>query len=541
MDIKTNWFKSAVIYQIYPLSFKDSNGDGYGDLPGIIEKLPYIKSLGVDALWICPFYKSPLKDFGYDVTDHFEVDPIFGYMFDFEKLVSESHKLGLKVLIDLVLNHTSSDHEWFKESRSSKSSSKRDWYVWRSGKGESGSEPPNNWTSVFGGSAWTRDEITGEWYLHTFFDNQPDLNWRNEEVKGEMYKVIDFWLTKGVDGFRGDALHHLFEDGDFADEEVNSYFKPGFDNPYNAIFHSRTEGLPETIKMILDISDHIKKFGDTVFVTEAYLDLEGLLHVYKNCPIDNHMPFNFNLLSLPWDAGVYKNFMDRYIGENPEFPKNYVLGNHDRHRVVSRVGKDKSLALALTTLTLPGSAFIYYGEEIGMENLEILEAEMEDNWGKRIPGMNLGRDPERGVMQWSEEEFAGFGSEKPWIGVPQNQNLINVEVEEKDPNSVLNFYKKLLVLRKEDIFREGEYIEMPVESDTIFQFKRKLGDREVLVAVNMGEKEASLPSAANAKGFISSVLPNLKTARLASSPGLHPPTSASAPLLPNEGRIIFFY
>ena len=526
MDTKKNWFKNASFYQIYPLSFKDSNGDGYGDLQGIIEKLPYVKSLGVDAIWICPFYKSPLRDFGYDITDHCEVDPLFGYMFDFEKLVSEAHTLGLKVVIDIVLNHTSIDHIWFQESRSSKDNPKRDWYIWRMGKGENGDQPPNNWVSVFGGSAWTRDQLTGEWYLHTFFENQPDLNWRNEEVRKEMYRLIDFWLTKGVDGFRGDALHHLFEDEEFLDEEINSYFKPGFDNPYNAIFHSRTEGLPETIKTILDISEHIKKFGDIVFVTEAYLDIEGLLHVYKNCPTENHMPFNFNLMSLPWVAADYKNFIDRYVAESGDLPKNYVLGNHDRHRTLSRLGRDKALASALISLTLPGSSFIYYGEEIGMQDLDVKESEMEDDWGKQIPGMNLGRDPERGVMQWDDGEFAGFGSEKPWIGIPQNQKEVSVLMQEKDPNSILNFYKKILELRKDEIFQNGEYVPMPIEKNAIFQFKRKLGDREVLIAVNMSENEQLLSLAVNAKGFISSVLQN------------HPP-SPSAPLLPNEARVIF--
>lgn len=523
-----SWFDNAVVYQVYPLSFKDSNGDGYGDLQGIIEKLPYIKSIGIDAIWISPFYKSPLKDFGYDITDHFEVDPLFGYMFDFEKLVSEAHSLGLKVIIDLVLNHTSSEHEWFKESRSSKDNPKRDWYIWHLGKGEDGSEPPNNWVSVFGGSAWTRDEITGEWYLHTFFDNQPDLNWRNKEVVNQMYELIDFWLTKGVDGFRGDAIHHLFEDGEFLDDEINSYFKPGFDNPYNSIFHSRTEGLPETIKTILDVSNHVEKFGEIVFVTEAYLDLEGLLHVYKNCPAVNHMPFNFNLMSLSWKADAYKNFIDRYVRESGNFPKNYVLGNHDRHRVVSRMGMDKSLSLALLSLVLPGSTFIYYGEEIGMTDLEVEESSSEDSWGKQVPGLNLGRDPERGVMQWSAQEFAGFGSERPWIGEPQNHKEINVVDQEKDPNSVLSFYKKLLGLRKEEIFQKGEYVEMPVENGTVFRFKRKLADREVLIVINMSDHEQSISLTEKAKGFISSYLEN-------------PPALFSAPLLPNEARILFFY
>lgn len=521
------WFQNAVVYQVYPLSFKDQNGDGYGDLAGVIEKLPYIKSLGADAIWLCPFYKSPLRDFGYDITSHVEVDPIFGYIFDAEKLISEAHNLGLKIIIDLVLNHTSIDHPWFQESRSSKENPKRDWYIWQSGKGEDGKLPPNNWISVFGGSAWQKDETTGEWYLHTFFDHQPDLNWRNEEVQKEMYKVIDFWLTKGVDGFRGDAIHNLFEDAEFADEEINSYFKPGFDNPYNALFHSRTEGLPETIKTILDISEHIKKFGDVCFVTEAYLDLEGLLHVYKNCPIDNHVPFNFNLMSLPWKPEDYKNFIDRYVKESADFPKNYVLGNHDRHRIISRVGKDKALASALLYLFLPGSPYIYYGEEIGMEDLDLEEAKMQDEWGQNVPGMHLGRDPERGVMQWDDSEFAGFGSARPWLPLPKNKEEVNVATQEKDQNSILNFYKKLLSLRKDEIFQIGEYDPMPIENNSVFQFKRKLGEREALISVNMSDEEQPLPLAKDGKRFISSVLENQ-------------PTSASSNLMPNEARIVLF-
>ncbi len=524
---KNQWFKNAAVYQVYPLSFKDSNGDGYGDLPGVIEKLPYIKSLGADAIWLSPFYKSPLRDFGYDVTDHSDIDPIFGYMFDMERLISEAHALGLKVIIDLILNHTSIDHPWFQESRSSKENPKRDWYIWQDGKGENSSLPPNNWISVFGGPSWSRDEKTGEWYLHTFFDHQPDLNWRNEDVRKEMCGIIDFWLTKGVDGFRGDAIHNLFEDAEFADEEINSYFKPGFDNPYNALFHSRTEGLPETIKTILDISEHIKKFGDVAFVTEAYLDLEGLLHVYKNCPVDNHVPFNFNLMSLPWNASDYKNFLDRYILESNDFPRNYVLGNHDRHRIVSRVGREKALASALLYMFLPGSPYIYYGEEIGMSDLDLEEAKMQDEWGQNVPGMHLGRDPERGVMQWTDADFAGFGDKRPWILPPKNQKEVNVEAQEKDQNSVLNFYKKLLALRKEEIFEQGEYVAMPVENNAVFQFKRKLGEREVLVAVNMSEEEQPLSAAQNGKRLISSILENQ----------LNQP---SANLMPNEARVVLF-
>lgn len=506
LEKKQSWYDSAVIYQIYTLSYKDTNGDGYGDLNGIIEKLDYIKDLGVDAIWLTPFYKSPLKDFGYDVSNHNEVDPIFGYLFDFDRLISEAHSRNIKVLIDLVLNHTSSEHNWFLESKKSKDNPKRDWYIWREGKiDKDGREiPPNNWVSVFGGPSWTKDALTNEWYLHTFLSSQPDLNWRNPEVKNEIFKTMDFWLTRGVDGFRGDAVHHFFEDEEFGDEEENTYFRPGIDDPYNAVAHNKTNGLPETIESVLNISNHIQKYGDIVFISEAYLDIDGLLHVYKNCPVGNHMPFNFNFLSLPWEANSFKNFVDRYIFETGDFPKNYVLGNHDRHRIITRLGKEKSLSLTLLSFVLPGATFIYYGDEIGMEDIEVINNKELDPWGKQVPGMSLGRDGERGVMQWDNNEYAGFSSIKPWIGLPKNQNEINVNFELKDEDSVLNFYKSLISLSKKDLFKYGSYVEMPIQNENIFCFYRKHNDKKAYVYVNMSENERSFDFPLNGKINISS-------------------------------------
>ncbi len=521
---KKHWFEKAIIYQIYPLSFKDSNNDGYGDLKGIIEKIDYIKELGANAIWLSPFYESPMKDFGYDVSAYKKVGEVFGAFEDIERLISEIHQRDMKVIIDLILNHTSEEHHWFKEARSSKDNSKRDFYVWRSGREEAGQKkPPNNWLSVFGGSAWDYDEATDEWYLHSYLSSQPDLNWRNPELKKEMFKVIDFWLTLGIDGFRGDAIDNIYEDSEFTDEESNPNFRVGLDDPYNALIHSKTTGLPETIKLITEISEYIKKFGDIFFITEAYLDVNGLANVYNNCPVSNHSPFNFNFVSMPWQAKKYKEFIDKYIEISGDFPKNYVFGNHDRNRVTSRLGEKRALALALLSMFLPGSTFVYYGDEIGMINIDIKDGEELDEWSKNVPGMNLNRDKERGVMQWDNSEFAGFSFVKPWIGMPKKQEEINVVIEKNNPKSILNFYKKIIALKKEKIFTEGEYQPLPIFEENVLFFKRVLGDKSALIIINMSDKEISIPEQNNGSLAISSYRDN---------------PDPQSPLRPNEARVL---
>jgi len=521
-----HWFDDTVMYQIYPLSFKDTNEDGYGDLNGIIEKIDYVKNLGVSAVWLSPFYKSPMKDFGYDISAYKKVGSIFGEFEDIEKLISEIHKRDMKVIIDLVLNHTSEEHHWFEESRSSKDDPKRDFYVWQSGTEKNGKKiPPNNWVSVFGGPAWTYDEKTDEWYLHTYLSSQPDLNWRNPEVKKEMLKVIDFWLTRGVDGFRGDAIDNIYEDPEFTDEESNPNYRVGLDDPYNTLIHSKTTSLPETIKLTTEISEHIKKYGDTFFITEAYLDINGLANVYRNCPASNHSPFNFNFVSMPWEATTYKEFIDKYIEISHELPRNYVLGNHDRRRVMSRLGKEKALSLALLSMTLPGASFIYYGEEIGMVDIDIKEGEELDEWGKRVTEIKLGRDAERGVMQWDDSEFAGFSNVKPWIGMPKKKEKINVAVEENDSKSVLNFYKKIINLKKDPVFAEGEYQPEAIFEDSVLIFERVLGNKKALVVINMSDKEISWIPPENGTMAISSYM---------DEPDLN------SPLRSNEARVLMF-
>ncbi len=519
------WFENGVFYQIYPLSFKDSNNDGYGDLPGIIQKIDYVKNLGANAIWLSPFFKSPMKDFGYDVSAYKKVDRLFGTFRDIEKLISEIHKREMKIIIDLVLNHTSDEHHWFKESRSSKDNPRRNFYVWQPGHEENGKKkPPNNWLSIFGGSAWTYDETTDEWYFHSFLPEQPDLNWKNSQVKEEMFKIIDFWLTAGVDGFRGDAIDNLYEDPEFIDEDSNPYYRAGIDNPYNTLVHSKTTSLPETIKLINEIAEHTRKFGEIFFITEAYLDINGLANVYQNCPAKNHSPFNFNLMSLPWGASAYKKFIDRYIEISKDLPKNYVLGNHDRSRTMTRLGKEKSMALALLSMTLPGSTFVYYGDEIGMLDIDIEKDKILDPFGKRISGIDLGRDAERGVMQWDDSEFAGFSNVSPWVGIPREKEKVNVAMEGNDSQSILNFYKKIISFKKDPVFLEGDYRSMSIWKDAALLFKRAFNGKEALVIVNMSDKEVAMPEEQGGTLVVSSYddIPDLKS-----------------PLRSNEGRVIF--
>lgn len=328
------WYEHAIIYQIYPLSFKDSNGDGTGDLQGIISKLGYLESLGVNGIWITPIYPSPMKDHGYDVSNYYDIDARFGDMQIFEKLVSEAHAKNIKIIMDMVTNHTSSEHPWFIESKSSKDNPKRDWYVWHDG--ASGGGMPNNWLAVSGGPAWTYDEKSSQYYLHQFLSDQPDLNWRNPEVKAAMKKVMEFWIEKGVDGFRMDAISHMIEDSQFRNEPT-AVIKAGFKyTMYDTLSHIYSKDQPELKEMIAMFSEIAHNHQDVFIVSETYLPPEGLLEFYRACPYHNHAPFNFNLIPLPWRADSYRASVDVYEKAlEPEDVRPYALGNHDVPRLAS--------------------------------------------------------------------------------------------------------------------------------------------------------------------------------------------------------------
>lgn len=484
-----------MVYQIYPRSFMDSNGDGIGDLNGIIEKLDYLndgtdQSLGVNAIWLNPIYASPMKDFGYDISDYRDIDPMFRDLEIFDRLVHEVHKRGMKIIMDFVANHTSSEHPWFKESRSSRNNSKRDWYIWKDPKPNGGA--PNNWLSVFGGSAWTLDEKTGQYYMHSFLPSQPDLNWRNQNVRDEMADVLRFWLQRGVDGFRTDAVYHIIKDDQFRDNPPNPNYNAGRDEPYESLLHIYSQGQPELQKTANTFCEVIGERGDDTFmVSEAYLGIPQMVELYKACDNSLHAPFNFNLMTIPWSAGAFKKFVDEFeakLGPN-DWP-NYVLGNHDRSRLATRLGQDRARLAAMLMFTLRGMPFVYYGEELGMEDVAIPENDCLDPWGKNVPGFNVGRDPERTPMQWDASPNAGFTSGKPWLPVSPDYKKRNVKVESGRPSSMLSFYKELIRHRTNSpALLSGTYKPLKSRNENVFVFGRECGVESLLVAINFSGTE----------------------------------------------------
>lgn len=485
---ENHWSRKAVIYQIYPRSFKDTNNDGVGDLQGIIEKLDYLndgteESLGIGAIWISPVYKSPMADFGYDVSDYYDIDPLFGDLKIFDKLVSEAHVRGIKVIMDFIPNHSSSFHPWFLESRSSRRNSKRDWYIWRDPKPDG--SPPNNWLSVFGGSAWTHDEKTNQYYLHTFLSEQPDLNWRNKKVIREMQNVLKFWMNRGVDGFRIDVLDVLIKDDKFRDDLPNPEYRPGKDDPYDALLHVYSRGRPELIGAIDDyFCSILGAKRERFMIGEVDLPIDELLKFHQACTDKLHVPFNFNLLKLPWTAGSYRRFVsayDRMLG--PGNWPNYVLGNHDLQRFASRRGKAQARIAAMMLLTFRGIPFIYYGEELGMEDVFV-----KDTQDPRA-NADMSRDPERTPMQWTGEAYAGFSRVKPWLPVSKKYKEVNVERESNDPQSILNLYRKLIHYRSgSSAILLGRYRSLDAGADDIFAFLREHKNEKVLILLNFSGK-----------------------------------------------------
>ncbi len=362
------WWKKATIYQIYPRSFQDSNGDGVGDLPGIARRLEHCRWLGCDAVWISPFYPSPMADFGYDVSDYAAVDPVFGTMADFDALMAQARRLGLRVILDLIPNHTSDRHPWFAASRSSRDDPYRDWYVWRDPGPDGG--PPNNWLSHFGGGAWEFDAATGQFYLHTYLKEQPDLNWWNPAVRRAIYDAMRFWLDRGVDGFRVDAVAHVVKDPQLRDEPPNPDYQP-HQPPYYRQLHVYSMDQPELLEVIAEMRQVIDAYGDRVLIGESYLPTERL-RMYYGEGGGLSFPFNFQLIKTPWEARRVRAMVESYEAQLPAgmWP-NWVLGNHDRSRVASRLGRAAARAAAVLLLTLRGTPTLYYGDEIGMVDVPI--------------------------------------------------------------------------------------------------------------------------------------------------------------------------
>jgi len=484
------WWQRGIIYQVYPRSFMDADGDGVGDLRGIGARLDHLVRLGVDAVWVSPIFPSPMADFGYDVADYTGIEPLFGTLDDFDALLAAAHARGLKLILDYVPNHTSDRHPWFGESRASRASAKRDWYVWRDP--GPGGGPPNNWLSHFGGPAWTLDPATGQYYYHAFLKEQPDLNWRNREVEAALLDVLRFWLDRGVDGFRVDAVAELFEDVSLRDNPPNPEWRPD-QSPWHSQLPVYTTDQPEVHDAIAKVRSVLDAYPDRMMVTEAYLPIDRMVAYYGRDGRGAHLPFNFQLIRLPWRARTIADAIDAYEASlQAQFWPNWVLGNHDRHRIASRVGPAQARVAAMLLLTLRGTPTLYYGDEIGMRDVPIPPRLVQDPWGKNVPGLGLGRDPERTPMQWDASPNAGFTTGRPWLPVAADYRALNVAAQEGDPRSMLTLHRRLITLRRaEPALAVGRYAGVPATGD-LLAYRREHEGRAVVVALNLGARPAYL-------------------------------------------------
>ncbi|PJE05064.1 MAG: alpha-glucosidase [Leptospira sp.] len=494
-----SWWKDAVVYQIYPRSFYDSNGDGIGDLEGIIQKLDYLNdgtknSLGIDAIWLSPIYPSPMYDFGYDISDYNSIDSVFGDIATFKRLLEEAHKRGIKIILDLVINHTSHLHPWFLDSRSSKSSAKRDWYIWKDGK--EGKEP-NNFLAAFGGKAWTLDEKTGQYYYHSFLDEQPDLNWRNPEVKEEIFKMIKYWLDMKVDGFRLDVVNLFYKDAEWRDNPSRMF--KGI-RPYDRQVHIYDRDQPEMHDLLKDLRKLLDSYGDKMSVGEVMMDPPGKVSIpasYYGQNDELHMAFNFAFLYSFWGAENFKKVIDDWqdaLGPN-NWP-NYTLSNHDFRRHISRyyAGKNsiaRAKLAALMLLTLRGTPFIYYGEEIGMESERVQRMDLRDPVGIRYWPLHPGRDSERKPMPWDDSYSGGFTRGKPWLPVYTKYEKRNVQILKSQENSIWKFYRDIIHLRKSSpVLKEGS-IETFISPDkNILYYKRELDGVQNYIFLNFSAENS---------------------------------------------------
>ena len=494
------WWQSAVVYQIYPRSFQDSNSDGIGDLPGITRRLDYLSWLGVSAIWVSPIYPSPMADFGYDVSDHTAIDPVFGTMQDFDNLVAEAHSRRLRVILDYVPNHTSIAHPWFVESRTSLRNPKRDWYIWRAP--GPGGGVPNNWTSAFGGPTWELDPTTGQYYCHTYLREQPDLNWHNPKVREAMFDVLRFWMARGVDGFRVDALRRVAKDPLFRDNPPNPDWRPEM-GPHKRelVVHSGdTEEIHEVIRSIRQVLDDAG--GDRLFIGEFYVPLERLVKYYGASGEGCHLPFNFQLILAAWHAPTLGRLIAKYEGLLPDgaWP-NWVLGNHDNHRIATRIGTAQARVAAMLLLTLRGTPTIYYGDEIGMTDVPIPPNQVQDPWERNVPGLGFGRDPERTPMQWEPKPGGGFTQAEAWLPMPRWDRMESVVKQQTDPRSMLALTRALLILRRQErSLSAGAFKLVGAEGDVLSYLRTAPGHRPVLVMLNLGHEDATADVPVQMKG-----------------------------------------
>ncbi len=481
------WWQTGIIYEVYPRSFQDSDGDGVGDLRGIQQRLGYLRDLGVDAIWITPFFRSPMADFGYDVSDYCAIDPIFGTMDDFDALLADAHAMGIRVIVDFVPNHTSDQHPWFIESRSSCENPKRDWYIWKDPNPDG--TPPNNWEGFFGGSAWTLDERTGQYYLHMFLEQQPDLNWRNPDVIAAMSDVLHFWLKKGVDGFRLDAITILIKHEDFPDMPLDAdgtlY---GGDLLLQLVDVHNQPDLHPILRRFRAITDSYP--GDRVLIAETGAANFDELMQFCGSQLDEvQLPMNLNTMLLPWDARMMRDSIsDYYACLLPGAVPNFVFGNHDQSRFATRFGDQHHRAINALLMTLWGAPTLYYGDELGMPDGRILPHQQKDPFTVQYSDFGLGRDPERTPMQWDETPNAGFTppNVEPWLPI-RTTFASSVAAQSADPVSTLHFCKRLIQLRRQyRALNRGSIQFVDDHHPDLLIYLREFEDERILILVNFG-------------------------------------------------------
>lgn len=497
------WWQHAVFYEIYPRSFADSNNDGIGDLNGITSKLDYLKQLGIDAIWITPCFPSPQVDFGYDVSDYENIDPMYGTLSDFDNLVNESKKRGIRIVLDFVMNHTSDQHKWFMDSKASRTSKYRDWYVWRDGKAPG--QAPTNWFSTFGGPAWQFDGVTGQWYYHFFYPEQPDLNWRNPAVKRAMLDIMRYWYKRGVAGFRLDAVSRLFEDADLHDNPVlpgkNRYGDPNTEDRY-------TGKLPEVHGVLQEIRA-VAEEHSAVLIGETWTkNVDELKKYYGEHNDEIQMPMDLMFTTVNKLSPSEFRRQIAAADSTGGWPV-YVLSNHDIVRSYIRYGDgvhNDAIAklMAALYLTLRGTPIMYYGEEVGMENNDAKHKDdVKDPIGKLGWPNEKGRDGERTPMQWDDSSNAGFSKSTPWLPLPSSFTTHNVASELISPGSILNFYKRLLFLRRsEPALRYGAYVPLNESNPNVLSYLRRYKDQVVLVALNMSNTSQSISFDVKFHGFL---------------------------------------
>jgi alpha-glucosidase len=479
------WWGRGVIYQIYPRSFQDSNADGVGDLAGIESRLDYLAELGIDAIWLSPIYPSPMADFGYDIADYCDIDPMFGDLDGFDRLLAAVHTRGLKLLLDFVPNHTSDQHPWFVESRRSRENPKRDWYIWRDPAPDGG--PPNNWISDFGGSSWEWDETTGQYYLHAFLKAQPDLNWRKPEVREAMMAVLRFWFDRGVDGFRIDVLWHIIKAETLPDNPINVHWTPDRTQRDRLIqLHSTDQ--PEAHAISAEFRALADSYGERVLIGEIFLPNDRLARWYGTPDrLQVHLPFNFQLIENAWDAASLRRTIAAYEASLPPFGwPNWVMGSHDARRIAARVGESQARIAAMLLLTLRGTPTLYQGDEIGIGEVQIPPDRVRDPQDLRQPGLGIGRDRSRTPIPWDASAYAGFSTVDPWLPINEDWRERNFAAQDQDSSSLLSLYRSLLALRRtHDALAIGD-VTLVDAADEVLAYQRRHAGECLLIALNLG-------------------------------------------------------